>query len=122
MPTARRREGYLLIDNRFGPGVSEEFIRATGKEAPFVGEGQMFESATKTCRHCQKVVVLNPDRTRPRGYCRKCDDYVCDDVVCNFECVPMQRVFDVAQEHAFRAEQHGTVLTESDLTQLLRKD
>lgn len=102
MTSKRRHEGYLLIDNRFGPGVSEAFIRATGKDAPIVGEGQLYESATKTCAHCQVVVILRPERTRPRGYCRKCDAYVCDGVACNFECVPVDQVIDHVQEAAFR--------------------
>lgn len=96
------REGYLLIDNRFGPGVSEEFIRSTGKDAPIVGEGGLYESATKTCVHCHQVVVLNPMRMRARGHCRKCDGYICDNAACHLECVPMEKVFDVVQENAFR--------------------
>jgi len=102
MKTKRTHEGYLLIDNRFGPGVTEEFIRSTGKDAPIVGEGAMFESATITCSHCQVVVVLNPLRTRERGYCRKCDHYICDNPACHFECVPIDKLLERVQENAFR--------------------
>jgi hypothetical protein len=70
MPSKPRREGLLTIDHRNSPGVSAEFVRASGLSAPVVRAGQVFESATVTCAHCNVVVVLNPDRTRPRGYCR----------------------------------------------------
>jgi hypothetical protein len=60
MFSKRSLEGYLLKDHR-----------ASG--------GGMFESATLTCSHCQRQVILNPDRSRSRGYCPKCDHYVCDD-------------------------------------------
>lgn len=91
-----RREGYLLIDNRYGPGVSAEFIHASGLPAPIVGPGVTFESATVTCCHCNAVVVLNPNRTRPRGYCASCDQYVCDSPACGLECHPFQRKLDEA--------------------------
>lgn len=87
-----KKEGYLLIDNRESPGVSEGLIHQSGKDAPFVRAGQMFESATVSCSHCQRIVILNPDRTRPRGYCRKCDAYICDSPGCNAECNPFEKV------------------------------
>lgn len=68
MPFSKRTlEGYLLIDHRAGGGLDGP-LRA----------GTMFESATVTCSHCQTQVVLRPDRSRERGYCPKCDHYVCD--------------------------------------------
>jgi hypothetical protein len=100
--SSKRREGYLLIDNRNSPGV------AGTDSVPSVGAGHVYESATKTCKHCHVVVILNPLRTRARGYCRKCDDYVCDNPACNIECVPMNQVFDVVQENNFRAENNMT--------------
>jgi hypothetical protein len=80
MRSKRSREGYLLIDNR-----------AAG--------GGAVESPTITCSHCHRVVVLNPLRTRERGYCPKCDNYICDEceavrVARGFECLPMTQVFD----------------------------
>lgn len=101
MASLKRHEGYLLIDNRFGPGVSAEFIRASGHDAPIVPEGKMFESATVTCSHCHSIVVLNPDRSRPRNHCRKCDHYVCDSPACNVECKPLNDVLDSLQEAIF---------------------
>src|ERR1700730_13341887 len=98
MPTKHRREGYLLTDHRNSPCVPEEMIRASGRNAPVIASGQIFESPTVTCAHCNVVVVLNPDRTRPRGYCRKCDQYVCDNPACNAECTPAIKNIDDIQE------------------------
>lgn len=98
----RRNEGYLLIDHRHSPGVSEELIRNSGLDVPIVGAGQTFESATITCSHCQAMVVLNPLRTRLRNYCAKCDHYICDNPGCNAECLPMRKVMDDLQEMAFK--------------------
>ena len=103
MPSRPRREGLLLIDHRYSPGVSAELVRASGLNAPVVGAGQVFESATVTCAHCGVVVILNPDRARPRGYCRGCDRYVCDSPGCNKECRPFEKLLDAMQEQAFRA-------------------
>jgi hypothetical protein len=55
----------------------------------------LFESPTFTCNHCEAVVVMNPDRSRARGYCRKCDHYVCDTcearrVASGGECYPFK--------------------------------
>ncbi len=98
----RTKEGYLLIDNRNAPGPTLEQIRASGFKGFVAGAGErgVFESATKTCCHCNAVVVLNPDRTRPRGYCRKCDAYVCDNPGCSTECVPFMRKLDVGEARA----------------------
>lgn len=83
MRTKRSHEGYLLIDHR-----------ATH-------EGT-FESATITCAHCHRIVVLNPQRTRERGYCSRCDHYICDSPECNLECNPLKKVLDTIQEQALR--------------------
>jgi ribosomal protein S27AE len=110
MPLKRDREGYLLIDNRESPGVSPELVHQAGKagETPIVTAGQLFESATITCAHCNAVVILNPHRTRPRNYCAKCDHYVCDKPSCALECRPFKKVLDELYEQAVRAaEQKG---------------
>lgn len=90
MRSKRSQEGYLLIDHRASPGTT------------LVPEGAAYESATITCSHCQTVVVLNPLRTRERGYCRRCDHYVCDNPACNVECTPYTKILDDQQEQAAR--------------------
>lgn len=69
--------GYLMNDNRANGGVLQEL-------------------KTSTCAHCNAVVVLHPQRTRPREYCRKCDSYVCDKAGCIVNCIPMDRVIEMA--------------------------
>lgn len=104
MRSQRSKEGYLLIDHRNSPGVPLEMILASGKFAPDVAAGAagaVFESATITCSHCQVVVILNPDRGRPRNFCAKCDHYVCDKPGCVTQCIPMNQVFDEIQNQAF---------------------
>lgn len=56
--------------------------------------GRLLEAATATCRHCCRVVVLNPARTRERGYCRRCNSYVCDS--CAYECTPIEQLAELA--------------------------
>lgn len=93
-----RREGYLLIDHRDSPGVPADLLRNAGLEGPAVGAGRTFESATVTCLHCNGMVILNPDRKKPRGYCSKCDGYVCDRKECGETCRPFDKLLDLMQE------------------------
>jgi hypothetical protein len=117
MSSLKRHEGYLLIDHRGGPGLSEADIaqwRAAGKDVLAIGEGQKYEQATITCHHCHAIVILNPARKRARSYCPKCDHYICD--VCEqrraatFECVPMKRVIDELQEKRAKGLAHGPLV------------
>lgn len=55
----RAIEGWLMIDNR-----------ASG--------GELIETATLHCKHCQRTFRKNLWRIRARGYCPKCDSYCCD--------------------------------------------
>lgn len=78
MHSLARHEGYLLIDHRFSPGLPEDVAIKSGYDPRFTGEGKMLESATIACAHCLGIVVKNPMRVRERGYCAKCDKYICD--------------------------------------------
>lgn len=42
-----------------------------------------------TCVHCGRAVILNPQRTRPRNVCRKCDALTCD--ACRGDCNPIEK-------------------------------
>src|SRR6202142_218659 len=76
MLTKRSLEGYMLMDNSQSPGVPDSVMVRDGLPR---GSGFIkFESATITCSHCETVVILNPDRSRPKGYCKGCDHYLCD--------------------------------------------
>ena len=90
----RSHEGYLIVDHRAGLGNKP---------------GGVVESATITCSHCCAVVVLNPDRSRARGFCPKCDHYVCDTceairVAKGGECVPFAKIMDDVCEAAVRPQ------------------
>jgi len=64
-------------------------VRASGLDVVGVGRGT-FESATYTCSHCNALVVMNPDRSRPREVCRKCMHVVCDS--CIDTCLPFEAI------------------------------
>lgn len=96
MASLRRQEGYLLIDHRASPGLPPS------AEPTHVPGGALFESATVTCAHCHRIIVLNPDRSRARHYCPKCDHYVCDTVACVVTCDPMQAQFDRLERQALQ--------------------
>lgn len=113
MQSKRRHEGYLLLDNRGGPGLDESAVHAAGLPAG-AGRG-MFEAPTITCSHCQVVVVLNPLRNRERAYCPKCDHYICDKcgairAANGGECRPFKQLIEEAQEKAARQEQSGAII------------
>jgi hypothetical protein len=57
--------GYYMVDQR-----------ATG--IPVSHGRPLFESATYTCRHCERVVVMEMTRTRPRYKCFGCSHLICD--------------------------------------------
>lgn len=107
MASKARHEGYLMIDNRNSPGVPQELIDAAnraGKNVAGFSGSNLFESATVTCSHCGAVVVLNPDRKRPRHYCSRCDHYVCDNPACGLECNPFKKQLDILHALAGKPE------------------
>ena len=103
MNSLRSHEGYFLMDHRNSPGVPDSVVVQEGL-LPGAGRG-VFESATFTCSHCQVVVVLNPDRSRDRGYCRKCDHLICDGcetakAASGGDCNSFKRLVDVLLNNA----------------------
>lgn len=106
MHSKRSHEGYLLIDNRNSPGVSEELLRTISPGLPPGAGAGMFEAPTITCSHCQTVLVVNPLRTRERSYCAKCDHYVCDGcglvLTQTGVCKPFSKVVEEVQERAVK--------------------
>jgi len=106
MKSKRSLEGYLQIDHRESPGVPNEMTAAINAQLPparafpFVGPHVNFESTVVTCSHCHAIIILNPDRSRERHYCAKCDHYVCDRPSCVMECRPLNQLIDEIQEQA----------------------
>lgn len=106
MPHSKRsHEGYLLVDNRGGPGISDEAMLQQGLP---VGSGRgVFEAPTYTCSHCQTVVIINPLRSRERSYCPKCDHYLCDNcgavrALNGGQCRTFRQIIEETQERADR--------------------
>ena len=113
MTSKRAQEGYLLIDNRHAPPVSEDVARASGKNVIGAGVRGVFEAPILTCSHCQAQMVINPLRTRDRPYCRKCDHYLCDGCAAVAammgDCAPLKSIFDHAQERQALLSQKGMI-------------
>jgi hypothetical protein len=112
MSSKRRQEGYLVVDSGGGPGIAPDELARRGLN-PEMGRG-LFESPTITCSHCQRIVILNPGRTRERGYCQKCDHYVCDQ--CNLArvqtgvCVPFMAKIEQQHEVIVVQDQQRAIL------------
>ncbi len=102
----RSHEGYLLIDHCFTPGISEEMVHASGLPKG-AGQGK-FEISTFTCSHCPRIVIMNPERTRPREWCSGCDQYICDFCAAvkakTGICKTYEQVLEELQELAFNEE------------------
>lgn len=84
-------EGEYTVDNRGTDGLPDEVVVAQGLP-PGSGKG-LYEEACYTCSHCEAVVVKNRQRTRPRGFCKKCSHVICDGceaiyVASAHECMP----------------------------------
>lgn len=104
MKTKRRQEGWLMIDNRNSPGVPDQVMHRVSPELP-PGSGRgLLETATVSCSHCQKQVIIRPDRERERAYCRSCDHYICDECAVILRVTGVHRAFaqviDDVQERA----------------------
>jgi len=97
----RSFEGYLEIDHRDSPGISQELSdrESSGNFRPIPAEGgKKLQLITKRCSHCPRIVIMRPERTRARGYCPKCDGFVCDDCelkrVITGVCRPWKQIID----------------------------
>jgi len=94
----RKREGVLIVDHTFSPGISEAEaakMRSYGHANILaVPEGTQLEIGTLTCAHCGTVVIKNPKRIRERGRCSKCDHFICDPCEALGDCRPIQALAD----------------------------
>jgi hypothetical protein len=107
MGSQRAHEGYLQIDHRESPGLSDDLmIQANPGIASNAGRGN-FESAVTVCNHCQTMIIWNPLRTRPRNHCSGCDRYICDNceiIRRTAGCKPFSKVVDEIVEAAVKAD------------------
>ncbi len=91
-------EGYLEIDHRESPGFTPEQAKEArwGKTMP-VGSKQ-FKLVTYKCCGCEAMIVVRPERTRERTWCRACDAFMCDGCAWALKITgnhkPMQQIID----------------------------
>ena len=114
MRTLNSHTGYLIIDHRDSPGIKpEEVPERLRKTTIVVNANEVYEADTKQCTHCQRGVVLRPDRTRARGYCPYCHHYICDTcremLDITGKCVPFMKTLD---ETANMIEKGSIILTD----------
>ena len=100
MPSLGRLAGELTIDHTDSPGIPADLAAKWSKMGVAVaGPGVKVEMATYTCRHCNAVVLMRPERTRPREVCRKCMAVVCDK--CVAWCEPFEKIAEAIVEGKF---------------------
>lgn len=99
-------EGYICIDHSESPGFDGRTAEIGHRLSlhRHIGAGQKLQAATNTCSHCDRVVIKNPDRTRTRGHCSKCDFFICD---------PCQADFYLTSECRCRAKRHNAIITQA---------
>jgi len=101
MKSVRELEGYLMLDHRHGAPVPDEVVVHAGLP---VGAGRgLFESATYTCKHCQRVIVLGMNREKPATFCRGCQHMICDPCAAEKHRTGVCRTFDQVIEEALAA-------------------
>jgi hypothetical protein len=92
--------GYYEVDNR-----------AAGLPA---GETKYFEADTYTCSHCERVVILNPERKRERYKCGGCSHHICDDCaakkVAGGGCRTYAQFIDELRERDLRQTEPSNIL------------
>ena len=88
----KNQEGYFMLDHRQTAPVPDELVIAAGLPAG-TGRG-LFETPSFTCKHCQRVVVMNPNRQQERHYCKGCDHLICDGCAAIKSVTKVCRTFD----------------------------
>lgn len=92
--------GYLVVDQR-------------ASDLP-PGTPRLFEADTYTCTHCERVVVLNPQRKRERYKCKSCNHHICDDcaakAVMGEACVPFKAMIEQLREQAERQAESQSII------------
>ena len=108
--TKRSHEGWLLIDHTASPGTGGLYAQAIrkDKDIPIVPEGKRLEVSIITCAHCQRGVILNPQRSHDREWCWGCNHYLCDGcgLIRKIDgmCRSMKALMDKLQEQIFQKE------------------
>jgi hypothetical protein len=81
-----------------------EIHQPLGLENPALPRAAVVRFASYTCNHCNRVVMLNPQRTRDREWCSRCNRYICDGcgavLAKTGECMPMAKLVAKVQRAA----------------------
>lgn len=110
-----------MVDHRASPGIPEDIALRMGLDPNTVKEGKVLEAATKRCVHCPSVYIMNPQRTRERGFCFQCAGFVCD--TCQVASKLPGYVHLNCQEVIDKVQSGNFVMTGStSLPVLMRKD
>lgn len=92
MFSKREREGYVLIDHTDSPGFTCADVGPAAAE--LFGPGKKFEGGMLKCHRCDKQTILNPLRTRERGYCSRHDAHLCDECALTVKMIGVCQSFD----------------------------
>lgn len=93
MTSIGRQGGYLVIDHSNSPGIPADLAEKwAAKGVPVSVGSTTLEMDSWCCSHCNKVVLKNPARKRPREVCRKCMHVVCDR--CVNDCQPFAEIVE----------------------------
>lgn len=97
----------LLITDGMPRGLGYLEIDQRNVHAPLPpGTQRYFEADTYTCRHCDRVVVMNPLRVRERYKCNGCSHHICDDCAAKrfagVPCKTMAQIVDEVRERESR--------------------
>jgi hypothetical protein len=108
MPRTRRKdEGWLMIDHRESPGVTDnEMIGFNPDFWPGAGKG-LTECPICICGHCQRTMIIKPDRTREFPYCRSCDDDICEACAWTMQTTGEHKSFKQHCDETIAAVTHG---------------
>ncbi len=82
---AKRREGWVWHSQAFS---LEDGTKAGVKEF-----------AAFNCVHCQRFVLMNPERKRSRNLCHRCNAYTCDTPGCVLDCNPAEESIELSFQH-----------------------
>jgi hypothetical protein len=112
MFSKRELEGYLEIDHRESPGVNPEDVPVLAGIRMAVPGGTRGQFPAVKCHVCERLIVMNPLRTRDRSWCSKHDAYECDDCAAKRartgECKPFSQVIDeFLNQAAKKGNVHG---------------
>lgn len=97
MASLQRAAGELVIDHTNSPGIPPELAAQWAAKGVFTAVGSTkLEAQTYTCSHCNAIVIMRPERIRPREVCRKCMHVVCDR--CSLWCSPFAKIADAVAD------------------------